>query len=152
MCRSVSDAATILSVIAGRDPRDPYTLAQPSTVPDYLQALEPHALKDVRIGIPRALLGDADANVVTAFNATLDIIRNLGATIVDPADLPGTEEFLSSAPAAEDIVLMADFKVRITLHCMPVTHFATGRYRQISVRTPGGPYGGQNTIRPHCFQ
>lgn len=50
MARSIEDAAAILQVIAGYDPKDAITLAEP--VPDYLQALSAPIAK-LRIGIPR---------------------------------------------------------------------------------------------------
>ena len=53
MARSVADAATILSIIAGRDPRDNFTLAQPAEVPDYTLALDADALRGARLGVPR---------------------------------------------------------------------------------------------------
>ena len=52
MTRSVADAAIILSAIAGRDPRDNFTLAQPAVVPDYTKALRADGLKRVGGGTP----------------------------------------------------------------------------------------------------
>ncbi|KAI0758841.1 amidase signature domain-containing protein [Fomes fomentarius] len=49
MTRSVADATIILSAIAGCDPRDNFTLAQPTIVPDALKA---DALKGVHLGVP----------------------------------------------------------------------------------------------------
>ena len=109
LCRSVADAAVVLSIIAGRDPLDNFTLAQPATVPNYTQALNASALQGVRLGIPRALFATRDPNIIAAFNATLDNFRNLGATLVDPANLPDTAEFQASGN--ETIVLNTDFKV-----------------------------------------
>lgn len=80
MARSVADAAAILSVIAGKDPLDNATLVQPEPVPDFSLALNLKALRGVRLGVPRALQG-SDPNVLAAFNASLDILRGLGATI-----------------------------------------------------------------------
>ena len=111
MCRSVTDAAIILGAIAGKDQRDPYTLQQPDTIPDYTKALDLNALKGVRLGVPRALCAKANATVAAAFDAALGIIRGLGATVVDPADIPATDEFLASAAETENVVLMSDFKV-----------------------------------------
>ena len=51
MTRSVTDAAIVLSVIAGKDPKDNFTLAQPDTVPDYTKALNTSALQGARIGV-----------------------------------------------------------------------------------------------------
>jgi amidase len=108
MARSVADAATILSVIAGPDPLDTFTLTQPHPVPDYRKALNPHALRGVRLGVPRKFQG-TDENIITAFNASIEIIKNLGAVVVDPAEFPNTDELLASEN--EDVILSTDFKV-----------------------------------------
>ncbi len=50
IARTVEDAAAILQVIAGYDPNDAITLAEP--VPDYSQALRA-PVADLRIGVPR---------------------------------------------------------------------------------------------------
>lgn len=125
MARSVADAATILSVIAGRDPLDNFTFAQPPIVPDYTKALNPNALKGVRLGVARQFAGRS-ATVLAAFNASVDIIRGLGATIVDPADFPDFAEIRASGN--ETIVLDTDFKVRqrashsTALYLCPLLH------------------------------
>lgn len=108
----MADAAAILSVIAGVDPMDNFTLAQPPVVPDYNRALNSHALNGARIGVTRQLLG-RNAEMVAAFNASVEIIRSLGATIVDPADIPDFAEFRASNN--ETIVTQTDFKV-LSLH------------------------------------
>ena len=108
MARSVADAATILSIIAGRDPLDNFTFAQPLAVPDYTKALNPLAFKGARIGVARQF-ASRNANVQAAFNASVEIIRGLGATIVDPADFPDFTELRASGN--ETIVLLTDFKV-----------------------------------------
>jgi amidase len=112
MCQSVADAATILSVIAGRDPLGNFTHAQPEEVPDFTKALDPNALKGVCLGVPQ-LFQPQDVNIVTAFNASLEIIKGLGATIIDPADFPDAEELLASNN--ETTVLNVDFKVRLLI-------------------------------------
>jgi amidase len=108
MCRSVADAAIILSVIAGPDPLDNYTLIQPEPVPDFTKALQKDALKGVRLGVPRLFQGK-DVNILAAFNASLEIMKELGATIIDPADFPDADEILASQN--ETTVLSVDFKV-----------------------------------------
>ena len=108
MCRSVADAATILTVISGRDPLDNFTLAQPTVVPDYTKALRKDALKGVRLGVPRGFF-PGNQNIVAAFNASIEIIRGLGATVIDPTDFPSLAELRASGN--ETIVLNTDFKV-----------------------------------------
>lgn len=112
--RSMTDAAIVLSIIAGKDTNDNFTLAQPSTVPDFTKALNVNALNGKRIGVPRRVfLNDSitgnDPFVNVVFEQALNTIRSLGATIVDNADLPSADEIANSNN--ETIVLDIDFKV-----------------------------------------
>lgn len=116
MTRSIADAAIVLSVIAGPDPDDNFTLAQPSPVPDFTKALNKNALKGKRIGVPRRVfLNDSitgnDPFVNQEFEKALDTIRNLGAVVVDPADLPSADEIAVSNN--ETFVLDVDFKIQL---------------------------------------
>ncbi|KAF8062472.1 amidase signature enzyme [Lyophyllum atratum] len=113
MTRSVADAAIVLSIIAGPDPNDNFTLAQPQVVPDFTKALNNNALKGKRLGVPRrvflnATINGREVDVNNAFERALVVLRNLGATIVDPADLPAADEILASNN--ETVVLNVDFK------------------------------------------
>lgn len=97
MTRSVEDAAIVLSIIAGEDPNDRRTLSQPRPVPDYLKALDANALHGKRIGVPRSSMpsNPADAlpqSMCSVFDESLRIMESLGATIVDPANLPSADE------------------------------------------------------------
>ena len=95
IARSVADAATILTVIAGRDLLDNYTTVQPPVVPDSTQALDSSALKGARIGVARQFVHFTNSTKkLLAFNASLDIIRSLGATVVDPAYFPDFTELM----------------------------------------------------------
>lgn len=114
MTRSMTDAAIVLSIIAGRDPNDNFTLAQPQVVPDFTKALNKNALRGKRIGVPRrAFLNDTTSDnppdITAAFDKALQTIRALGATIIDPADLPSADEIVVSNN--ETVVLNVDFKV-----------------------------------------
>lgn len=114
ICRSVADTAVVLSVIAGKDPNDNFTLAQPPTVPDFTKALNKNALKGARIGVPRRVfLNDSitgnDPFVNQVFEQAIQTIKGLGATVVDPADLPSADEIAVSNN--ETLVLDVDFKV-----------------------------------------
>jgi amidase len=110
MTRTVADSAILLSVIAGPDPSDNATVTQPQPVPDYRKALNPEALHGVRLGVPRKFL-EADDNIITAFNESIEVIRRLGAVIIDPAEFPNADELLTSKDTNEDIVIGTDFKV-----------------------------------------
>lgn len=107
-----------MSVIAGPDPNDNFSLAQPLPVPDFTKALNKDALKGARIGVPRRVfLNDSitgnDPFVNEVFETALQTIRDLGATVVDPADLPSADEIAVSNN--ETVVLDTDFKVRNTI-------------------------------------
>ncbi|KAI0260061.1 amidase signature enzyme [Gloeopeniophorella convolvens] len=123
MARSVADAATILTVIAGRDLLDNFTLAAPAHVPDFTKALNANALKGVRLGVPRLFLS-GDPNIDGAFNASLLTLKKLGATIIDPAEFPDVEEMLASNN--ETLVLDADFKVDVQNYIEGLLKVPTG--------------------------
>ncbi len=83
--RHVSDVATVLGVIAGRDPHDSTSADVP--VPDYLAALNGN-VKGTRIGFPQDLFGEGlDDDVRSAVKDAIEVYRDLGAEIVD-VELP----------------------------------------------------------------
>ncbi|QRV76994.1 amidase [Ceratobasidium sp. AG-Ba] len=93
MTRSVTDAAIILSVIAGYDPSDNYTKTAPHSIPDYTRALKLGALKGKRIGVPRAVFMNDfftgnHPSINIEFDKALDTIRSLGGIVVDHVYLP----------------------------------------------------------------
>lgn len=87
--RSVEDAALLLNVIAGHDPKD--STSADIAVPDYLTELE-KPLKNLRIGIVREfqLEQGMDPQVKGAVDSAIEKYRSLGATIVH-VTLPHTE-------------------------------------------------------------
>ncbi len=81
LARTVGDAALTLSVIAGADDADATSSRQP--VPDFTAALTGE-VKGVRIGVPRAFVTEGvDEGVRRAFDASLETLREAGATLVD---------------------------------------------------------------------
>ena len=106
MCRTVTDAALLLSVLAGIDSRDEATKASNGkSVADYTKFLDAGGLKGARIGVQRKSFGFNDA-VDKLMNDCIDIIKKRGATIVDPADIPTQGKFDDS----ELEVLLYEFK------------------------------------------
>jgi aspartyl-tRNA(Asn)/glutamyl-tRNA(Gln) amidotransferase subunit A len=90
--RRVRDAAALLEVIAGPDPRDATSAAMPPIgwSPDTAMP------KGVRIGVPRAELGSGvDADVCDAFDAALETLRQRGAVIVD-IELPSAQAAIAA--------------------------------------------------------
>lgn len=92
LTRTVEDAAMLLGVMAGRDPRDATSLDQP--VPNYQQALTETSssdLKGLRLGLPQEYFVDGlQADVAARVHAAVEICRALGAEIVD-ISLPHTK-------------------------------------------------------------
>jgi aspartyl-tRNA(Asn)/glutamyl-tRNA(Gln) amidotransferase subunit A len=86
--RNISDVATVLGVIAGRDVHDATTADVP--VPDYGAALT-NDIKGARLGFPRALFGEGlDPEVRKAVEEAVAVYRELGAEIVE-VELPHAE-------------------------------------------------------------
>ncbi|MGH9350124.1 MAG: Asp-tRNA(Asn)/Glu-tRNA(Gln) amidotransferase subunit GatA [Vicinamibacterales bacterium] len=82
---TVRDAALALGQIAGPDPADSTSRAEP--VPDYMAALTGD-VRGVRIGVPRRFIAEGvDEPVLRAFESALDVLRCAGATLAD-VDLP----------------------------------------------------------------
>ena len=116
--RTVADAAITLSVIQSRtsDGRDPATgdvplgwkgRARPTDIPtDYTQFLDADGLRGARLGVTRQGIDNAPAQVVAAFEETLDAMEAAGATLVD---LDGAG--FTFAPAdGEFLVLCYEFR------------------------------------------
>jgi amidase len=89
LCRTVADAAALLTALAGPDPRDVATQGAAGHVaPDYTRFLRRDGLRGARIGVARAkFFGYNDATDRLAEEA-LDAVRRAGAVVVDPADIP----------------------------------------------------------------
>ena len=86
--RTVEDAALLLSIIAGCDPREATSADLP--VEDYLTVVRGYEdLKGLRIGIPREFWEGNTSEVDTACRKALAAAEKLGATLVD-VSLPHT--------------------------------------------------------------
>ena len=87
MARTVADAAALLGVLTGIDPRDVATNASgTNALRDYTKFLDPDALRGARIGVARKYFGFSE-NVDALMNTALDAMTRAGATLVDPADI-----------------------------------------------------------------
>ncbi len=133
--RTVADAVIALNAIASRtsDPRDPATSGVPlgwqacdpicngtplagknrPTLPaDYAAFLNVDGLNGARLGLTRQGIQSAPPQVVAAFNAAIQAIKNAGGIIVDLDDPANNFKF--SPPAGELLVLQYDLKVDLT--------------------------------------
>jgi amidase len=91
MARTVADAVAVFDVIAGADPADPATApAQGRRAESYLAALDKDGLSGARIGVPRQLFSEpeADPEVVKLLEQALADMKRQGAEIVDGVNIP----------------------------------------------------------------
>ena len=108
IARSVTDAALLLTAIAGTDPADPATAEADTRKVDYVRALSGASLKGARIGVLRYTRSpQADA----LFEASLKVLADGGAVLVD---VPIPDE--GSVDAAEQVVEQAEFKAGINAY------------------------------------
>jgi amidase len=104
MARTVTDAAIMLGALEGAQP-DPNDAATKTCAPppgrDYTKFLNPAGLKGARIGIPRASFydrvtppgasqprGGLNAEQAKLMAEVIEVLKQQGAVIVDPADIP----------------------------------------------------------------
>lgn len=79
MARSADDAALLLQVIAGHDPQDRTSSAEP--VPDYGSG-SPRDMRSIRIGFDEGMMRDLEPDVAAALETAITVLRSLGAKIV----------------------------------------------------------------------
>jgi amidase len=84
MARSVTDAAVLLSVVAGVDPDDAATAASAGHIArDYTAFLNPRALVGKRIGVWKEVTGDGTPETDAVFAQFIAAIQRAGATAVE---------------------------------------------------------------------
>ena len=134
MCRTVTDTAKLLQVVAGFDPEDPYTsTALVAGETDYVACLDKDALSGKTIGVVRSAFGDSSNPNAAVVNAVIEdalgALKGAGATLVD-VEIPdlmdqilysslyinhsrsAIDEFMASRPslAAESVRALVDTK------------------------------------------
>jgi amidase len=80
---TVRDAALLLTAMAGTDPADPATAQANAHRIDYTTALNPQALRGVRLGVARFLLKGFTPETLAVFNRALAVLKARGATLID---------------------------------------------------------------------
>jgi amidase len=120
MARSVRDAAILLGALTGADPRDPATRGSAGhSSSDYTAALDRDGLRGARIGVARKRYTGYHAGTDKLLTNALDLMKQRGATIVDPADVATagkTEE-------SEFDLLLYEFKADLNAY---LSHLAAG--------------------------
>jgi aspartyl-tRNA(Asn)/glutamyl-tRNA(Gln) amidotransferase subunit A len=88
LAQTAEDAAMLLNVIAGFDPKDSTSVDEPVT--DYTSDLC-NEISGIRIGLPRQYFGDGlSTGVAQATREALRVLEKLGAELID-IDLPNSE-------------------------------------------------------------
>ena len=112
MSRTVRDAAILLGALTGIDSDDAATAASAGKAQtDYAQFCDPNGLKGARIGVARKYFGFNDA-VDALMAQSLDVMKQQGATLIDPADI----ETLGKFDESELLVFMYELKADLNAY------------------------------------
>ena len=107
MTRTVRDAAILLNVLVGVDPRDPATSSNGTRSQiDYTNFLDLNGLRGARIGVARTKFFGYSDVTDKLVNDAIDAMKANGAVIVDPANIETAGKFDES----EFDVLLYEFK------------------------------------------
>ena len=112
IARTVRDAAVLLGAIAGEDPRDPVTSQSAGKSHlDYTKFLDEDGLKGARIGVLRGRF-PRHAKAKAVVDAAVQVLKDRGAILIDPVDLPAVEKIGD----AEILVLLCELKVDLNAY------------------------------------
>jgi amidase len=119
MARTVHDAVLLLNAMLGKDQRDAAMGTNTGKIhEDYTVFLDPNGLQGARIGIPRDYyFEELTDEQLALFNASVDRMRELGATIIDPADIKTAREISYSS------VVLNEFKTALNAY---LSHLGPG--------------------------
>jgi len=114
MARTVADAAAVLGALTGVDPCDVATQESVGKFyTDYTRFLDVNGLRGARIGIARQTYFGYSAKSDAIVNTAIERMRELGAEIIDPADIPTAEQMSSKS---EMTVLTHEFKADLNAY------------------------------------
>jgi amidase len=117
MARTVSDAAALLSVLAGVDAADQAAAAaQGRIAPDYTRFLDPNGLRGVRLGIIKKYAGFSK-RVDDLFDDAIAAMKDAGAEIVGDADVSTIGKWDNQ----EQAVLLYEFKAGLNRYLAGLT-------------------------------
>ncbi|MBN2392738.1 MAG: amidase [Anaerolineae bacterium] len=112
MARTVADMAILLGALTGIDPQDPATEAsRDHAISDYTPFLDPDGMRGARIGVARNCFG-ADPQVDAVMETCIQTMRDLGATVINPADVAIPKDLGES----ELEVLLYEFKADLNAY------------------------------------
>ena len=149
MTRTAEDAAIMLRVMAGHDPKDSTSIDAP--VPDY-QASINDSIEGLRIGLCKEYFGDGlDDNIARAIQSAISLLESKGATITE-VSLPTVKHAIPAyyviAPAEASANLARYDGVRFGYRCDEPKDLADLYLRS---RTEGFGAEVKNRIMVGCF-
>ncbi|TJY40823.1 amidase [Cohnella pontilimi] len=124
MGRTVTDAAILLGVLAGKDDNDPATWRMNGSVMDYRAFLDSEGLRSARIGVYRnftlEMFNDEEEYDERLFQQAVDELKQAGAQVIDSIEIPsfhrewgwtkvrhefahGVENYLRALPPASPV-------------------------------------------------
>ena len=125
MARTVADAATLLSILAGSDPNDAATTDASSRLKSYADFIDKDGLQGKRLGIVRANFGGRNDLVSAVVEHALTVMKSRGAVLID-VELPNAARY----GATELEVLLYELKADMANY---LAEFAPGSpYRSLT--------------------
>src|SRR6266571_7518508 len=119
--RTVADAATVLGALTGVDPLDSATEESAGKFySDYTRFLDPNGLRGARIGIAREVYFGYSPRADAIANTAIERMRDLGAVIIDPADIPTAQQISSSK--SELTALLFEFKADLNSYLVELVN------------------------------
>jgi amidase len=116
MARTVTDAAVLLGAMAGVDGQDLATKGSKKRGGSgYTRILDRDGLREARIGVARNMAG-TNPRVLKIFEHCIEVLKHLGAIIIDPADVPNFDKYGKS----ELEVLHYEFKADLNKYLRTV--------------------------------
>jgi amidase len=116
MARSVTDAATLLDVLAGYDPADPITQLSQGHIPKtYTASLDRNGLRGARVGVYRAYIDtpSTDPEIKALMAKAIEDLKAQGAEVVDPFVIPNYSDLIDDAFCGD---FQADLNDYLTKH------------------------------------
>lgn len=116
MARTVADAVLLLGAMTGIDAQDAATrLSKKRSVSNYTKFLDRDGLSGARIGVARNMAG-TNPRILKIFEHCIEVMKHLGAVIVDPADVPNFDKLEKT----EYEVLYYEFKADLNKYLKSV--------------------------------
>ena len=116
MARTVADAAILLGALTGVDQRDAVTgRGERHAQPDYSRYLDEDGLRGARLGVARAMAG-FDPHVLAVFETCLGVLKELGAVVVEPVEMPSADELWKAELEVLHYEFKADMKKYLAVH------------------------------------